>query len=27
MNQNREVVLRQQGAVFFGRRPDSEPQK
>jgi acyl dehydratase len=27
MNQNREVVLRQQGAVFFGRRPDSEPQQ
>ena len=26
MNQNREVVMRQQGPVFFGRRPDGERQ-
>jgi hypothetical protein len=26
MNQNREVVMRQQGPVFFGRRPDGETQ-
>ena len=27
MKQNREVVMRQQGAVFFGRRPNGETQR
>jgi acyl dehydratase len=27
MNQNHEVVMRQQGSVFFGRRPNGEARK
>ena len=27
MNQNRDVVMRQQGTVFFGRRPNGETQR